>query len=102
MSGSGGGGYGGPTRSSTDCNIVERVPLNSPQASVVSTLKPGDRLDVELRESVLVAVYKGTVAGALTPQSLLDLIDCIGKGRHYVANVLQLRGAFCEVEIRPR
>lgn len=104
MSGGGGGGYGGPTRNITDCNIVERVPLNSPQAAVLAVLQVGTVLDVEVVTPgpLLVAKHKGQIAGSLTPQTLLDLLDCIAKGRVYVAQVVLIRGGLCEVEVRPR
>jgi hypothetical protein len=103
MSGPGDSSYGGPSRSASDCNIIEKVPLNSPKASVLKTIHVGDVLTVELQDQTLVAVTKvGAIAGSLTPLSLLDLIDCIGKGRRYVACVTDLQGGLCEVEIRPR
>ena len=102
MSGGGGGGYSGPTRQSSDCKIVERVPLNSPKPAVVTTLTVGDLLDVEERDGSLVALHQGAAAGSLTPQRLLDLLDCIQSGHEYVAAVLKLKGGLCEVEIRPK
>lgn len=101
MSG-GGTGYGGPERHVTDCNIVESVPLNSPQPLIVRKLKKGDILSVEVDGKSLVAKLEGDKAGALTPSSLLDLLDCIEKGKEYVAVVTTIKGGFCEVEIRPR
>lgn len=102
MSGGGGGGYGGPTRQGSDCNIVERVPLNSPQPAVVRTLKVGDVLDVEELNQALIARHQGAIAGSLTPQRLLDLLDCIERGNVYVAVVCKVKGGLCEVEIHPK
>jgi hypothetical protein len=83
---------------------VERVPLNSPQAPVLKRLRVGDTLEVEVlnKGQSLVAKYKNEVAGSLTPQALLDLLECIEKGRVYIAHVVELSGGFCEVEIRPK
>lgn len=107
MSGSSGGGGGGGSSggsSGGDCNIVERVPLNSPQAAVVATLTQNQALNVELRGGSVVAVVSASnnVAGSLTPRRLVELIDCMNQGQQYVAVVLTIRGALCEVEIRPR
>jgi hypothetical protein len=102
MSGGGGGGYGGPTRQGGDCNIIERVALNSPKPAVVTKLKVGDVLAVEERGGTLIATYQGADAGALTPNRLLDLLDCIRTGSHYRAIVQRLVGGLCEVEIRPK
>lgn len=108
---SGGSSYSSPspsTTSHTNCDIVEVVPLNSVQPNVVSQLRVDDILEVALVGASLVAMrpgagsQQGQIAGSLTPRSLADLLDCIGRGREYVAVVRQLRGGFCEVEIRPR
>lgn len=104
MSGSG-GSYtpGGPPGG--DCNIVERTPLNSPKSGVLQQLKKGDVLDVEPSDDKrsIVARKGGVgVAGSLTPRRLADLLECLEKGHKYKATVVELRGAFCEVEIRPK
>lgn len=110
MSGGGGGGYG-PSRSSDDCAIVEQTALNSVKAAALPQIAVGMRLDVEVRQqnnsSVLVACLPqavgGAVVGSLTPPSLADLLDCIARGRSYVAVVLSIAApALVRVEIRPR
>jgi hypothetical protein len=104
MSGGGGGGYvGGGTSSGASCNIVERVPLNSPKPAVVSRLRVGDELDVILQAKSLIARAQiHGPAGSLTPKSLALLIDCIENGNEYIAKVIKLSGGACEVEIRPK
>lgn len=106
---SGGSSYSPtPTTSSSDCNIVERVPLNSVQASVLPQLQVGDDLEVAVVGTTLVAMWPGAggqpaqVAGSLTPRRLADLLECIQQGNDYVAAVLQIRGALVQVEIRRR
>ena len=104
MSGSS-GSYtpGGPP--SGDCNIVERTPLNSPKPNVLQQLKKGDVLDVQPsadKRSIVARKEEVGIAGSLTPRRLAELLECIEQGRKYKATVLELRGAFCEVEIRPR
>jgi hypothetical protein len=108
MSGGGGGGYvggGDGGRSggggSDDCDIVEKVPLNSPKKAVLATLKVGQDLDVVLVNKSLVARDKaGHDAGSLTPRSLARLIACIEEGNEYLAAVVKVVGGACEVEIR--
>lgn len=109
MSGSGGGGgYGGYGSGSeqTDCNIVEKTALNSPQAGAVAQAGVGAVLDVVLtnnNKSLAAQLPNGgAIVGSLTPQALVDLIDCIlQKGRTYRATVTRIQGAYIEVEIRP-
>lgn len=77
--------------------------LNSPKQAVVSTLAVSDELTVEYRDLVLVAADKqGRTAGSLVPRQLVELIECIEKGKKYVAIVKKVAGGLCEVEIRPR
>jgi hypothetical protein len=109
MSGSSGPSYGGggsgSSDSASDCDIVERVPLNSPKPSGLAQLKPGATLDVVLTPGPpqsLVAKIRNTgqVAGSLTPKSLVRLLQCIKAGNIYVADVIAVKGGFVEVEIR--
>jgi hypothetical protein len=107
MSGGGGGGYG-PSRSSDDCNIVEQTALNSVNSATLPQLAVGTRLEVDVVQQnnrpVLVARLPnaGAIVGALTPPSLADLLDCISRGRVYVAVVISIQSALVRVEIRPR
>ena len=106
MSGGGSPGpYGsGPSEPASDCRIVERVILNSPNPQVLATLRQGDELDVVLAGNALVAQPKAgpPPAGALTPARLADLIDCINRGHEYKAIVQKVGGGRCDVEIRPK
>lgn len=79
MSGGGSPGpYGsGPSEPASDCRIVERVTLNSPNPQVLAKLRQGGgELDVVLAGNALVAQPKAgpPPAGALTPARLADLI----------------------------
>jgi hypothetical protein len=104
MSGSS-GSYTGDGPRNGDCNIVERTPLNSPKADVLKKLEKGDVLNVVLsddKRSVLAVKTGVGVAGSLTPRRLADLLECMERGQAYKATVADLRGAFCQVEIRPK
>lgn len=88
----------------SDCNIVERTPLNSPKPAVVGTLVPSDVLDVDFDPTGTTVVAKkgGAIAGSLTPHNLAELIDCMSRGRKYKAIVLKVSGGLVELEIRPK
>lgn len=109
--GSGGTGGGGPDDGGLPpddpCAITERATLNSPNRTVLGTLRAGDLLDVAYQPGpprLLVAqTAAGLVAGSITSPSMLRIIQCISQhNRQYVVEVLSIRGAVCEVQIRPR
>jgi hypothetical protein len=99
--GAGGGGGG----DDDPCNIVEIVPLNSPQPAVVATLSVGGVLDVNLNKQgpnpVLEVLANGQRAGALTHRNHVRIIACIDAGRAYRAVVVSIRGGSVEVRIEP-
>lgn len=99
--GSGGGGGGG----ADPCDIVETVPLNSPQPVVVTAMNVGDILDVLLVTSgprpVLEVHRNGQRAGALTHRNHLRLITCITNGRSYQAVVVKKSGGAVDVRVEP-
>lgn len=89
------------------CAVAERATLNSPNRTVLGTLRAGDVLDVAYLPGpprILVAqTSRGSIAGSITSPSMLRLIQCISqRNREYVAEILTIRGALCEVQIRPR
>jgi len=101
--GSGGGGPGG---GSDPCEIVEIVPLNSPQSVVVRTLSIGDILTVNLNRSgpspVLEVLASGARrAGALTHRNHVSIIRCIDQGRVYQAVVVNIRGGSVDLRVEP-
>jgi len=100
------GGQGGGTAAPEDpCNIVERTPLNSPNRTVLSTLRVGDILNVVYQpgppQRLVAEQSPGVIAGSITSPSMLQIIQCIQRGYTYVAEVLSIRGAICEVMVRP-
>lgn len=102
----GGSGSGsGSSSSPSDCDIAERVPLNSPQPAVLAKLKAGMTLDVALTQgppqSLVAQIQKsGEIAGSLTPKSLARLLQCMRSGNVYIADVVTVKGGLVEVEIR--
>src|SRR5688572_9757868 len=107
MSGSGGGGGGGGGGiPKSDCaTLAFRTALASVVKNVVSQLKKDDELDVELQakgQRIVIAKTKaGVIAGSITSAHLASLVDCLNKGFAFVAIVLRVSGATCEVEVRP-
>lgn len=98
----GDGGGGDP---SDECDIHERTRLNSPDRTVLATLRVEDVLRLRLENGppvVLLALdSRGRPAGSITSSRLPQIIQCIRQGRTYQADVLALNGAICEVQIRP-
>jgi hypothetical protein len=102
-SGNIGGGSGGGM---DPCDVVEVVPLNSPQPPVVAGLNIGDILLVALNRAgpnpvLEVLAPSGQRAGALTHRNHIRIINCIDAGRIYRAVVMTIRGGSVEVRIEP-
>jgi hypothetical protein len=119
MSGSGGGGGGGTsgggggtsgndggTNGGDKCQTVYKgAGLASPKNNVLSTLKPGDTLDLEARQQgtsyVLYASKAGKRAGTVTHKVIDQIIRCIvEEGHTYIAHIKVLEGGNCTLEIR--
>ena len=101
----GGSGSGtGPT-GSDPCAITQRAPLNSPRPAIVATITIGDILRVELNESgirpILEVVATAGLAGALTHNGHIRLIDCIRQGYRYEAVVVGRTGGAVDLQIQP-
>lgn len=122
MSGSGGGrdddssdrlpirnipaGRGGEGNIGDDpCAIFQRAPLNSPRPSVVATLNIGDVLNIVLNEATgrpILEVHANVgIAGALTHNGHLLLVECIRQGRQYIAEVTGRAGGAVDLQISP-
>jgi hypothetical protein len=81
------------------------VRLSSPKDLVLSKLKVGDLLNLEVREQrgslVLYAVTESKEdAGTVISTSAVQIIRCIQAGYLYFAIVKVLNGANCTLEIR--
>ena len=88
------------------CDITEVTTLSSPNRMIVSTLRVGDILDLELRlgpPRQLLAKRGDQVAGSITSPKSAQIIQCISReGRAYVAVVRTIRSGLCNVEIQSR
>lgn len=125
MSGSGGGGgndwrpepklpkrpAGGDSGTSPDqqrdpCAIAETTNLNSVDANVLAKVKVGEVLLVKFLPGpprrLVAQTPDGETVGSITSPSMPQFITCIEQaGREYVAEVLSVRGALCQVEVHP-
>lgn len=102
-SGKGGGSSSPPP---DPCNITEITSLNSVNCTVVASLRQGDRLAVVFQagppRQLIAQTATGAIAGSITSPSMLQIIQCIQTGVAYVAEVLSVRGAQCQVQIQPQ
>ncbi|EIN02571.1 hypothetical protein WQE_03287 [Paraburkholderia hospita] len=105
MSGSGGTVYD-PEPPVTACDLLNFPSiLNSPNPIVVPQLGVGTVLQVVAQPRadgtlVVVAMHGPLVAGSITSDQLLRLIDCTSDGHHYVAEVTSIKGAKVDVYVR--
>ena len=103
----GGGGGGGGKEPNNPCNIAEITTLNSPVAAVISKLRAGDLLAVVFQagppQRLVAEQSPGVLAGSITSPSMLQIIQCIRvEGVEYVAEVLSVKGAVCQIRIQPK
>lgn len=101
------GGLGGGAIGENFCiSVAEQTPLNSPVPHVISSLRVGDFLDLQIQGTpsrpILVAIDTKTssVAGSVTFRNLPNLLNCISNGHQYIAEILSLSGGSCVVLIR--
>ncbi len=97
----GGGGGGAPD----PCAISEVTNLNSPNRTVLAALQPGDLLNVVFQagppQRLIAQQPAGAIAGSITSPLMLQIIQCITtRNVIYVAEVLSVRGAICQVRIQ--
>ena len=123
---SGGGGGGGdtwrphpktPVKAASDrgdgtgsnpdpCAISETTNLNSVDRGVLATVREGNVLDVIYLPGpprrLVAQTRTGAIVGSITSPSMPQFIQCMTQSNYqYEAVVLSIRGAICQVEIRP-
>jgi hypothetical protein len=105
MSGSGGTVYDPePPRSPCERLSFNTI-LNSPNPGVVPLLRAGALLDIvaEPRSDgliIVVARHGNAIAGAITSDQLLQLIECLKGGHRFVADVLSVKTSRVDVLVR--
>ncbi|MEW6070909.1 MAG: hypothetical protein AB1485_09850 [Candidatus Thermoplasmatota archaeon] len=105
MSGHGGSDAGGYSSTHSPCDELNfEASLASPQSEVVSRLRKGDILSVELRSSngknFIAALSNNEIAGSII-ERVADLVRCIQEGNTYEAEVLSIRGGAVNILVRP-
>ena len=108
MCGNGGTVYD-PTPPASPCErLTFRTVLNSPVPHVVLEIAKRSReetvrLDIGIEQrgtlQVAVALLEGQIAGAITSDALIRLVECIKAGNDYVAEVRSIAGARVEVQV---
>jgi hypothetical protein len=77
--------------------------LNSPNQEVLMKLKKGDALEILMRRMdkaiIVEALYQAEVAGSITSSIIQRLAECIDKGFQYVAEVQEVKGGACKVQV---
>lgn len=108
MSGSGGGGGGGRSYDDVEipCSKLKfDAQVSSPQPAVVSTLSPGDVLDVRVTTGVgtqSVQVFKGTqLVGGLVGNLVPRLRECLLANNNFKATVLSVNSGQVKVRVEP-
>jgi hypothetical protein len=107
MSGSGSEPTGGPWAAggkADDCNFeVPSTQLRSTVANVVSKLKKGDVLHVEVDEDLPAVLVKrgGEAVGSIVDR-VPKFVACSKAGFRYDAEILEIDGAAVTVSTRPR
>lgn len=103
MSGSGGGTGYIPGGSVSSCETLTiHAQMASPQPAVISKLKVGDKLRIELTPPlgpVQLVTADNEVAGAVLSSDVAQLINCINDGHEYQAKILEIKGANCQILI---
>jgi hypothetical protein len=103
-SGGGGGGGGGFEPPAGDCaTLAFDTQLSSPKATVVSTLKVKDVLDVTTQVvggvTVVVALHGGQIAGGLASPLVQRLRECIENGTAFRARILSIASGQVRVHV---
>lgn len=103
MSGGGGGGYYVPPirkKVTVACEllVVETV-LVQPDAEVLSTLKIGNILTININGGRIEAQYGEDVVGGVQTPENKRIIECMEAGTVYVADIKSIEGEKCKVKI---
>lgn len=101
-----GAGGGQPLPPDSPCNVVELTVVNSPNRTVVTTIRVNDVLEVRYvpgpPKQLIVVTGGNAILGSLTPPSMAQLIACItAQGVNYEAVVLGIQGGRVDVQVQP-
>ena len=74
--------------------------MNNPRSQVLSQVSVGDVLPVTKQSNSAVVTYNGQLLGALTGGFITTLKACLDLNVSFEAEVVQIQGGSCSVEIR--
>lgn len=102
MSGPGGGPpIGPPIDPGTNCDeLTFKTKLASPDASIVSKLKIGDVLNVQIHNKAIAVVHMAGVAGSII-ENVPALLRCLQQDYKFMAVIEAISGGVVEIEVRP-
>ncbi|MCL6385724.1 hypothetical protein EXT55_05745 [Pectobacterium carotovorum subsp. carotovorum] len=97
---SGSGGYSGGNAVTTSCEKLKfETSLSSPKP-ITANIKIGEKLDIELIDDKLYALYNGEVAGGIAANEASRLMHCISQGYGYVGVVLSAKLGQVRIQIK--
>jgi hypothetical protein len=103
---SGSGGRPGGGARYDDCSSLSfEASLYSPVPSVITKLKVGDYLRIELddtEKTVLALNNRREIAGTLVGKNMLKIIDCLRKNFKYKGEITKISGGSCTITIMPK
>lgn len=103
MTGGGGGGYYVPPvrkKVTVSCEkLVVITVLTYPNKELLATLEVGKILTVHVQEERISVMYGDQIAGYVEAPENNSIIECVKAGTFYVAEILELEGAVCNVKI---
>ncbi len=97
-----------PSRAVTEsscANLTFKTQIATPVATVVAKLNKGNVLDVTVASPtgpINLITGDGKLAGSLLSRNQAKLLNCISAGTVYVADVLNVNGAQCDISIRAK
>lgn len=88
---------------SQNCDdFVIKTQLFSPVPIIVNSIKIGDELNIGLMTPAgpCIASYHGEIAGTIMCKNMFQLIDCIQRGKVFIAIVRDIFGGNCSITIQ--
>lgn len=100
----GNGDIGGRPENSNPClEINFQTQLSSPKPDVVSKLKIGNTLNIELitinTQVVVAAIFNEEIAGGIASPQISSIRECIQIGVKYRAKVISIREGLVRIEV---
>lgn len=97
------GGDGGWTGSTSfDCgSLMIKVRLSSVDEEVLKTISVGTQLSISLEKDSVVAKKDLKIVGSISSREVIDLLDCLNKGKKFMGTVVEIDDGKCIIMITP-